>query len=146
MTQLILHTNNSIGVAPWGLMSQVGRPRKLDDQGVPIDKITVNVTIPVRLKQFLDENVKNRSELFTSVVKQLYDKQICSRCYSMDVYHTAMGSYCQHCSRYGALIYYHLNSCDACGHTFKPKINLPVPVGDAMHCTNCVEQTKLPEE
>lgn len=128
-------------------MTPVGRPKQLDDQGVPIDKVTVNVTIPVRLKQFLDENVKNRSELFTSVVKQLYDKQICSRCYSMDVSHSAMGSHCRWCSRYGEIFYYSYNKCESCGCPFKKGINLPeMAKDDVIRCTNCVSQTKLPEE
>ncbi len=119
------------------MTNPVGRPRKLDDQGVPIDKVTVNVTIPVRLKQFLDENVKNRSELFTNVVAQMYDGDICSRCYSTDVHHLVMGSYCDQCSRYGEIVYYKLNRCDNCNMQFKPKLNLPIPVDDAMHCELC---------
>ena len=120
------------------MTNPVGRPRKLDDQGVAIDKVTVNVTIPVRLKQFLDENVKNRSELFTTVVAQMYDGDICSKCYSTDVHHTVMGSYCDQCSRYGTIVYYKLNRCDNCKTKFRPKVNLPVQVDDEIfHCELC---------
>ena len=124
------------------MTNPVGRPRKLDDQGAPIDKITVNVTIPVRLKQFLDEHIKNRSELFTKIVEQTYRKEICSRCYSMDVEQTTVGHYCKHCSRYGDLVYYHLKHCTNCNMKYRPKINLPVIVGKELHCDNCAKSPK----
>jgi ribosomal protein L40E len=127
-------------------MSQVGRPRKLDDQGVPIDKVTVNVTIPVRLKQFLDKEVKNRSELFTKIVEQTFKKEICSRCYSTDVEETTLGHFCKQCSRYGTIVYYDLKHCTNCNSKYKPQINLPVIVDKELHCDNCFKQTKLPEE
>jgi ribosomal protein L40E len=131
-------------------MSPVGRPRELDDQGVPIDKVTVNVTIPVRLKQFLDKEVKNRSELFTKIVEQTYRKEICNKCYSTNVEETSVGHFCKDCSRYGTIVYYNLKHCSNCNSQYKPKINLPVIKTIAsrdgsieeLHCDNCTKQSK----
>jgi ribosomal protein L40E len=130
-------------------MSPVGRPRELDDQGVPIDKVTVNVTIPVRLKQFLDKEVKNRSELFTKIVEQTYRKEICNKCYSTNVEETSVGHFCKDCSRYGTIVYYNLKHCSNCNSQYKPKINLPVIKTIAsrdgsieeLHCDNCTKQS-----
>ena len=127
-------------------MTPVGRPKQLDDQGVPIDKVTVNVTIPVRLKQFLDKEIKNRSELFTRIVERLFRKEICSKCYSTDVEETTVGHFCKHCSRYGTIVYYALKNCTNCNSQYKPQINLPVIVGEELHCDNCTKQSKLPKK
>ena len=118
----------------------VGRPKSTDESGLPIDKITVNVTIPVRLKEFLDQNVKNRSDLFTNVVLQLFSGEICSRCYSMDVIQNQIGGMFRNCSRYGEAVYYNLNNCENCKDKFRPGINMPRVVDTTMACDNCYKE------
>jgi hypothetical protein len=118
----------------------VGRPKSMDESGMPIDKVTVNVTIPVRLKEYLDKNCKNRSELFTKVVSQLFSGEICSRCYSMDVIQNTVGGMCRTCSRYGEAIYYNYNNCENCKLPFKAKVNMPRPVEDIIACDNCYKE------
>ena len=118
----------------------VGRPKSVDESGLPIDKVTVNVTITVRLKEFLDQEVSNRSELFTKVVMQLFSGELCSRCYSMDVINNTVGSMCRTCSRYGEVVYYNYNSCENCKLPFKAGVNMPRPVDDVVACDNCYKE------
>ena len=117
-----------------------GRPKSEDESGLPIDKVTVNVTITVRLKEFLDQEVSNRSELFTKVVMQLFSGELCSRCYSMDVINNTVGSMCRTCSRYGEVVYYNYNSCENCKLPFKAGVNMPRPVDDVVACDNCYKE------
>ena len=118
----------------------VGRPKSVDESGLPIDKVTVNVKNPVRLKEFLDQEVSNRSELFTKVVMQLFSGELCSRCYSMDVINNTVGSMCRTCSRYGEVVYYNYNSCENCKLPFKAGVNMPRPVDDVVACDNCYKE------
>lgn len=118
----------------------VGRPKRMDESGLPIDKVTVNVTIPVRLKEYLDQNCSNRSELFTKVVTQLFSGEICNRCYSMDVIQNTVGGMCRTCSRYGEPVYYNYNNCENCKLPFKKGINMPRPCGDVMACDDCYKE------
>ena len=55
---------------------KVGRPPQVDKDGKVISKTLVNLTIPVKLKEFLDKHVKNRSEFFTKIVTMLYIGEI----------------------------------------------------------------------
>ena len=59
----------------------VGRPPEVDKDGKVISKTLVNLTIPVKLKEFLDKHVKNRSEFFTEMVTKMYIGLICPKCY-----------------------------------------------------------------
>jgi predicted SprT family Zn-dependent metalloprotease len=129
-------------------MTKVGRPRILDSFGNPIDKIAVNVTIPVKLKQFLDEKCSNRSELFVKVVQQLYDDEICPKCYTIDVTRGMMGAHCNGgCSRHEPY-YFKYNKCSMCNQPYEKHFNLPKAIkgSDEYGCTNCLEQLKLQEK
>ena len=58
-----------------------GRPPELDSNGKPIAKCLVNVTIPVKLRDFLIEHNVNRSELFRTAALQYYNLEIYFRKY-----------------------------------------------------------------
>ena len=80
-------------------MATVGRPAETDSDGNPISKCLVNVTIPVKLRDFLKRNNVNRSQLFTQVVTKMYNKEVCPRCYSLDIKESIVGFYCEDCEK-----------------------------------------------
>ena len=77
----------------------VGRPPELDSEGKPITKCLVNVTIPVKLRDFLARNKINRSQLFTQVVTKMYENKICPKCYDDNIEETPSSFFCNNCSK-----------------------------------------------
>ena len=95
----------------------VGRPPEVDKDGKVISKTLVNLTIPVKLKEFLDKHIKNRSEFFTKIVTMLYIGEICPKCYSDDYISKApVGIECTDCD-----IWIKLNDCSNCGTRMDPR-------------------------
>ena len=95
----------------------VGRPLQTDSDGNPISKTLVNLTIPVKLKDFLDKHVPNRSEFFTKVVTSLYVGAICPKCYSDNyLIKTPVGSQCTDCE-----VWLTLNDCPNCKESYDPR-------------------------
>lgn len=60
----------------------------------------VNCTIPVKLRDFLKENGINRSKLFRKAALQMYEHQICPRCYSSDIIDEYKGKICRDCKKW----------------------------------------------
>ena len=87
----------------------VGRPLQTDSDGEPITKTLVNLTIPVKLKAFLDKHVKNRSAFFTRVVTMLYVGEICPKCYGDSLSDVPVGIECIDCN-----IWIKLKDCPNC--------------------------------
>ena len=111
-------------------MKRVGRPPEVDPEtGETMAKSLVNVTIPTKLAEFLKRNNVNRSKLFTKVVTQMYNEELCPKCYTIDVSNVPMGIRCNgFCSRINPYwIKYH--RCDECHKPFSVS-NLPVYVDD----------------
>jgi len=111
-------------------MGQVGRPPEKDSEGNPISKCLVNVTIPVKLRDFLKNQRPpvNRSQLFTTIVKKMYDKEICSLCYGSNIRESIVGFCCEDCEvlptmkgRFDFWIY--LKDCDNCNSEYQPPYN-----------------------
>ena len=86
---------------------RVGRPPKTDSTGNVIESKTINVNVPVGLVEFLNNqkviNKKgkvvigvNRSEMFTKVVTEMYNGEICPSCYSRGE-ETPVGIQCVNC-------------------------------------------------
>ena len=121
-------------------MKPVGRPPQVDINGEPIKKCLLNVTIPTELADFLRRKEVNRSKLFTKVVGQLYNNEICSECFSIDIEESIIGMRCRPCSRYSPK-WYHLKRCPVCDKQYKPGINVPLPIkgSDKWNCQECQE-------
>ena len=112
-------------------MKRVGRPPELDPEtGETMVKSLVNVTIPTKLAEFLKRNNVNRSKLFTKVVTQMYNEELCPKCYTIDVSNVPMGIRCNgFCSRINPhFVKYH--KCDRCQTPFEPKYNNPIYIDD----------------
>ena len=92
----------------------------LDKDGKVISKTLVNLTIPVKLKEFLDKHVKNRSEFFTKIVTMLYIGEICPKCYA-DTYinNVPVGIECTNCR-----IWIKLKDCPNCNNRYDPRATL----------------------
>ena len=110
-------------------MTRVGRPSEKDSEGNPISKSLVNVTIPVKLRDFLKRLNVNRSQLFTKVVTQMYQKEICPKCYSMNISENMVGWFCEDCERIANLShdgknYFHWIGYKCCENCDEP-YNLP---------------------
>ena len=130
-------------------MGKVGRPLQVDADGNAINKTGVNLTIPVKLKEFLDKHIKNRSEFFTKVVTDLYIGLICPKCYSDRHLHMPpVGTKCTDCD-----IWIKLNDCPNCGSTYDPRETLiqgytdvPNPHYNPAHgskqCSKCMQVEK----
>jgi len=101
------------------LIKGVGRPPDLDSDGKPLDKVLVNLTIPVKLKNFLDKHVKNRSAFFTRVVTMLYVGEICPKCYGDNLSNAPVGIECINCN-----IWIKLKDCPICDARFDPRATL----------------------
>ena len=96
---------------------KVGRPPQVDKDGKVISKTLVNLTIPVKLKEFLDKHVKNRSEFFTKVVTMLYIGEICPKCYSdIHISNVSVGIECTDCR-----IWIKLKDCPNCNTRYDPR-------------------------
>ena len=121
-------------------MKPVGRPSQVDINGEKITKSLLNVTIPSKLADFLRRKEVNRSKLFTEVVTQLYNNEICSQCYSIDINESPIGMSCRPCSRY-APFWYHLKNCSVCNLQYKPGVNVPSAIkgSDDWGCQQCQE-------
>jgi len=121
-------------------MKPVGRPPQVDINGEPITKCLLNVTIPSKLADFLRRENINRSKLFTKVVADLFEKEICSKCFSLDISKTVIGMHCKPCARYDHKEgYYHLYRCSVCDVQYKPGVNIPIAVkgSDDWGCQQC---------
>lgn len=95
----------------------VGRPPEVDSDGNKVDKVLVNLTIPVKLKNFLDKHVENRSAFFTRVVTMLYVGEICFKCYSDKLDHESrVGVRCEECKTWVKLV-----PCPNCGERYDPR-------------------------
>ena len=94
----------------------VGRPLQKDSDGNPISKTLVNLTIPVKLKAFLDKHVKNRSAFFTRVVTMLYVGEICPKCYGDNLSDAPVGIKCADCN-----IWIKLKDCEICNAKYDPR-------------------------
>ncbi len=71
-----------------------GRPKQIDGACL------INCTIPVKLRDFLKEHNVNRSELFRKAALQMYEHQICPRCYSDNIQETYKGKMCKDCDKW----------------------------------------------
>jgi len=104
-------------------MRPVGRPPEKDKNGETITRSTVNVTIPSKLAEFLKDQGVNRSKLFTIAATELYESEICSKCYTKDVKNTPIGMRCDGpCSRYSdrsGAFFYKYHRCESCNKEFK---------------------------
>ena len=89
----------------------VGRPPELDSEGKPITKCLVNVTIPVKLRDFLARNKINRSQLFTQVVTKMYKNKICPKCYEDNITETPTCFYCANCTTESRTAYLSFKEC-----------------------------------
>jgi len=98
---------------------KVGRPLQVDPDGNIINKTGVNLTIPVKLKEFLDKHVKNRSEFFTEMVTKMYIGLICPKCYSDNetgLRDVPVGIECTNCK-----IWIKLKDCPKCNARYDPR-------------------------
>ena len=89
----------------------VGRPPELDTDGNPIAKALVNVTIPVKLRDFLSRLEVNRSKLFTTIVMRMYEHEICPRCYNENIEETPTSWYCNDCSNENRTAHLEFKEC-----------------------------------
>ena len=124
-------------------MKSVGRPPQLDKNGELIVRTTINISVPVKLVEFLKREGIKRSELFTDVVTQMHQNKICPKCFSMDVVESPMGMRCNSaCSRY-APFFYKRNKCPGCKSYFGPPSNLPIILKDeSIICETCNVNSK----
>jgi hypothetical protein len=107
-------------------MKSVGRPPQIDKNGEHIVRTTINISVPVKLLEFLKREGIKRSELFTSVVTQMHEDKICPKCYTLDVFKSGMGIRCNGaCSRYQPY-FYKRNKCPQCKCEFASPGNLPI--------------------
>ncbi len=121
-----------------------GRPAELDSNGKPIAKCLVNVTIPVKLRDFLAEHNVNRSELFRTAALKMMELKICPYCYSHDILETAKGHICT--TQWGGcgkwLKFKRCELCDS-GHT---KDSYIASVNGKVGCDQCPEHIKEKED
>ena len=98
----------------------VGRPPELDTDGNPITKALCNVTIPVKLRDFLTRNKINRSKLFTKVVTRMFNKEICPKCYGENIADQKTNYHCKDCSNEFHTVYLAFKACvnDECEHHY----------------------------
>jgi len=96
----------------------VGRPPELDTDGNPIAKALVNVTIPVKLRDFLTRLEINRSKLFTTVVMRMYNKEICPKCYGENIEDNPTSWICEDCSNENRTAYLGFKPCENCGEMY----------------------------
>ena len=126
-------------------MKRVGRPPQVDPEtGETMAKSLVNVTIPTKLAEFLKRNNVNRSKLFTKVVTQMYNEELCPKCYTIDVSNVPMGVRCNgFCSRITPY-WIKLNKCDECEAQFGV-YNLPIIKDDNTYIGEncCHAESKL---
>jgi len=101
-------------------MKAVGRPPQIDKNGEHIVRTTINVSVPVKLLEFLKREKIPRSELFNKVVTKMHEGQICPQCYTTDIVSNHIGTRCNSaCSRYQPYFYVR-NSCPKCKKEFGP--------------------------
>ena len=119
-------------------MKRVGRPPQVDINGEKITRVPLNVTVPTKLAEFLSRKEINRSKLFTAVVQQMYDDEICPKCFSIDVVKSQIGMRCKPCSRYKPY-FYKYDSCPECNMQYKAGVNVPVGIKNTPDwgCANC---------
>jgi len=111
-------------------MKAVGRPPQIDKNGEHIVRTTINVSVPVKLLEFLKREKISRSKLFNKVVTLLHEKHICPKCYTTDVVNNHMGIRCNGaCSRYQPY-FYKKGKCDKCKIEFQGPSNLPIRIED----------------
>jgi len=127
-------------------MKSVGRPPQLDKNGEHIVRTTINISVPVKLLEFLKREGIKRSELFTSVVTQMYEDEICPKCFTLDVFKSGMGMRCNGaCSRYQPY-FYKRNKCPQCKIKFSAPGNLPILTNtkgdERLICEKCHEEWK----
>jgi len=60
----------------------------------------VNCTIPVKLRDYLKEKGINRSELFRKAALQMYEHEVCSKCYGNEIADTYKGKFCRDCNHW----------------------------------------------
>jgi len=75
---------------------QVGRPSKTDSTGNVIESKTINVNVPVKLVKYLKDLKVNRSQMFTKVVTDMHNGEICPSCYTRGE-NTPVGIQCVNC-------------------------------------------------
>ena len=121
-------------------MKPVGRPPKRDINNDVISRTTINISVPVRLVEYLKREEIPRSELFVTVVSQYEQHKICSVCFSVDIHESEIGMSCRPCSRY-APTWYHLKRCTICQKQYKPGVNVPSAIkgSDDWGCQQCQE-------
>ena len=120
-------------------MKRVGRPPEVDPEtGEVMQKSLVNVTVPTKLVEFLRRVKVNRSQLFTKVVRMMYEDKICPKCYTTDVIKNTMGVRCNgYCSRYEPY-FYKRGRCTECNERYIPKVRMPVFLADdKVVCEEC---------
>ena len=106
----------------------VGRPPELDTDGNPITKALCNVTIPVKLRDFLTRNKINRSKLFTKVVTRMFNKEICPKCYGENIEETPTSWSCNDCSNENRTVFLQFKACQNCDEMYNligPDYNNP---------------------
>jgi len=123
-----------------------GRPAELDSNGKPIAKCLVNVTIPVKLRDFLAEHNVNRSELFRTAALKMMEGKICPYCYSHDIKHTPKGWICKS-EDYSAGCgkWLKFNRCELCEAIHTPK-SYVASVNGKVGCDQCPEHIKQKED
>ena len=116
-----------------------GRPAELDSNGKVVSKCLVNVTIPVKLRDFLVEHKINRSELFRTAALKMMELKICPYCYSHDINETPKGWRCD-CSKW-----LKFKRCDLCEAIHTPKSGIHA-VNGQIGCDQCPEVIKQKED
>lgn len=91
----------------------------------------VNCTIPVKLRDFLKENGINRSELFRKAALDMYEHQICPKCYSHDIIDSYKGKICRDCNKW--LVQ---KACSNCDVLYTPDRH-GTPYKDTIICNDC---------
>jgi len=115
-------------------MKAVGRPPQIDKNGEHIVRTTINVSVPVKLLEFLKREKIPRSDLFNKVVTKMHEGQICPKCYTTDIVSNHMGIRCNGaCSRY-APYFYKKNNCSQCKEVL---INPVMQKDESIICQEC---------
>lgn len=102
-----------------------GRPKEIEGACL------INCTIPVKLRDFLKEHNINRSELFRKAALQMFEHQICPKCFSYDIADTYKGKICRNCDKW--LVQ---KECPICEIPFTPDRH-GTPYQDKIICNDC---------
>jgi len=124
-------------------MAKVGRPPEVDKHGAVVQKCLVNVTIPVKLANFLKEKGINRSKFFVDNVKRLYNEELCPKCYGENLISTAVGTWCDDCDsgwEGGGLgrNWIKMNNCKNCHEQYQVGYNMFAQSKTLHGCESCI--------